>query len=156
MFLLGFLLRLGNFLLRLRLLFLLRFLRRLGNFLLRLRLRFLLNFLRGLGNFLLRLRLRFLLNFLRRLGRFLLRLRLRFLLNFLRRLRNFLLRLRFLRRLDGFSAREIRFDQLVGFRVHAAETILDFYSALVQKVDDDLLFLIEFFRHVKDSKLDRF
>ena len=86
---------------------------------------------------------------------------------FLRGLLSFglLLRLRFdfgfdfgLGRLDfGFVApAELRLDQIVSVLLHAAETVLDFNLALVQKVKDDLNILIEFVRHVKDSILHRF
>ena len=51
---------------------------------------------------------------------------------------------------------ELRLDQIVSVLLHAAETILDFNLALVEKVNDDLNILVEFVRHVKDSVLRRF
>ena len=51
---------------------------------------------------------------------------------------------------------ELRLDQLVSFRLNAAESVFDFELALVQKVNDNLHILIEFVRHVIDSILNRF
>ena len=61
-------------------------------------------------------------------------------------------------RLDfGFVApAELRLDQIVSVLLHAAETVLGFNLALVQKVNDDLNILVKFVRHVKDSVLRRF
>ena len=57
----------------------------------------------------------------------------------------------------GFVASaELRLDQIVSVLLHAAETVLDFNLAFVQKVNNDLNILIEFVRHVKDSILHRF
>ena len=57
----------------------------------------------------------------------------------------------------GFgTSGKLRLDQLVSFRVHAAETVLDLNFALVEEVDEDLHILIKFVRHVKESVLHRF
>ena len=51
---------------------------------------------------------------------------------------------------------ELRLNQLVSVGLNAAETVLDFDFAFVQKVNDDLNILVEFVRHVIDSILNRF
>ena len=57
---------------------------------------------------------------------------------------------------DGLASAELRFDQFISVGLNAAVTVLDFEFAFVQKVDDDLRILVEFFSHVKNSVLSRF